>query len=82
MIEEYIEKKDKVCIMELWKYALDNEFSKPTRRESNEITLILQSIGGWERGKIERHNTFGNQMFWYRTKKRQLPPIEDFEEIF
>ena len=82
MIEEYIEKKDKVCIMELWKYALDNEFSKPTRRESNEITLILQSIGGWERGKIERHHAFGNQMFWYRTKKRQLPPIEDFEEIF
>ena len=58
--------KEKVCIMELWKYALNNELSKPTRRESNEITLILQSIGGWERGKIERHNEFGNQMFWYK----------------
>ena len=66
MIETYIKEKSKVCIMELWKYALDNEFSKPTRRESNEITLILQSIGGWERGKIERHSAFGNQMFWYR----------------
>lgn len=68
MITDYLSSKykDKVCIMELWKYALNNEFSKPTRRESNEITLILQSIGGWERGKIERHNEFGNQMFWYR----------------
>ena len=68
MITDYLSHKreDKVCIMELWKYALDNDFSKPTRRESNEITLILQSIGGWERGKIERHNEFGNQMFWYR----------------
>ncbi len=68
MITDYLSHKykDKVCIMELWKYALNNDFSKPTRRESNEITLILQSIGGWERGKIERHNEFGNQMFWYR----------------
>jgi predicted P-loop ATPase len=68
MITDYLsyKYKDKVCIMELWKYALHNDFSKPTRRESNEITLILQSIGGWERGKIERHNEFGNQMFWYK----------------
>lgn len=77
MIEDYIKNKDKVCIMELWKFALDNEFSKPTRRESNEITLILQSIGGWERGKIERHNAFGNQMFWYRTTKRDFEVIDD-----
>ena len=80
MIEDYIKNKQKVCVMELWKYALDNEYSKPTRRESNEITLILQSIGGWERGKIERHQAFGNQMFWNRTKPLELPPIdnEDF----
>ena len=70
MITDYLSKdfKYKVCIMELWKYALDNDYAKPTRRESNEITLILQSIGGWERGKIERHPEFGNQMFWYKRK--------------
>lgn len=82
MISDYLSHKykDKVCIMELWKYALDNEYSKPTRRESNEITIILQNIGGWERGKIERHQEFGNQMFWYRKKEIELPPIneEDF----
>ena len=77
MIERYIKGKDKVCVLELWKYALDNEFSKPTRRESNEITLILQSVGGWERGKIERHETFGNQMFWYRTEPQEKPKTYD-----
>jgi predicted P-loop ATPase len=71
MIEDYIKDKDKVCIMELWKYALDNEFSKPTRRESNEITLILQSIGGWERGKIEKHQAFGNQLFWVNKNNKE-----------
>ena len=28
MIETYIKEKDKVCVLELWKLALDNEFSK------------------------------------------------------
>ena len=77
MIGNYVKDKDKVCILELWKYALDNEYSKPTRRESNELTLILQSIGGWERGKVEYHSAFGNQMFWVRTEPRKLPNIED-----
>jgi hypothetical protein len=68
--------------MELWKYALNNEFTKPTRRESNEITLILQSIGGWERGKVERHELFGNQMFWHRINQVELPKMfDDFIEI-
>ena len=76
MVTEYVSRKDKVCILELWKYALDNEWSKPTRRESNELTLILQSIGGWQRGKIERHPEFGNQMFWIKTTPKELPPID------
>ena len=65
MIEDYVGEKDRVCILELWKYALANEFTKPTRKESNELTLILQSLG-WERGKVEHHGSFGNQLFWYK----------------
>jgi predicted P-loop ATPase len=75
MIANYIGNKDKVCILELWKNALDNDFSKPSRRESNELTLILQSLG-WERGKVE-HSDFGNQLFWYRKEPRKLPKIDD-----
>lgn len=77
MVEDYLRRKEKVCIMELWKFALKNEFTKPTRRESNELSLILQSLGEWERGKIEKHEAFGNQMFWYRTSKLDLQSIDD-----
>ena len=72
MIEDYVKERRKVCILELWKYALDNEFSKPTRRESNELTLILQSIGGWERGKVEHDMRFGNQLFWYKKEEPHI----------
>ena len=79
MIENYVKDKDKVCVLELWKIALDNDYSKPTRRESNEITLILQSIGGWERGKIERHNAFGNQLMWYKTNEAKFKELPDID---
>ena len=79
MISAYVGDREKVCVLELWKNALGNEFSKPTRRDSNEITLILQSIGGWERGKVERHSIFGNQMFWVRQTTPPPPPLEDDE---
>ena len=66
MISDYISQKDRVCILELWQCALNNEFSKPTRRESNELTLILQNLG-WVRGKIEHHGHYGNQLFWHKS---------------
>ena len=76
MIVDYVSNKDKVCVLELWKQALDNEFSKPTRRESNELTLILQSLG-WVRGKVEHHSSYGNQLFWERIEPRKLPQIDN-----
>ena len=80
MIEDYLKDRTKICVMELWKNALDNQFSKPTRRESNEITLILQSLGGWERGKVERHPRFGNQMFWHKNiEEKDKISDEDLE---
>ena len=44
-----------VSVIELWHTALDEpEESKPTRRDSIEITQILDSIGGWKRaGKLQ-----------------------------
>ena len=81
MIETYLKNKDKVCVMELWKYALKNEFSKPTRKDSNEITLILQSIGGWTRGKVEHHIDFGNQLFWNKTDEERFKNLPDINSI-
>ena len=78
MISDYVSQKDKVCILELWKFALRNDFSKPTRKDSNELALILQSLGEWERGKVEHTNAFGHQLYWYRTGGK----IEDDNEPF
>ena len=69
LIESYLATKNSVCVLQLWREALDNQFTKPTRKESNELTLILQSIGGWERGKVIHHAHYGNQLFW--NKKEQ-----------
>lgn len=84
MIESYLKNKDKTCILELWKNALDNPFSKPTRKESNDISLILQSLKGWVRGKNERFEEYGTQLCWHKTKEQQkadlfldLPEIDD-----
>lgn len=76
MIEDYVQDKAEVCIMELWKYALCNEFTKPSRRESNDLSLILQSLGGWRRGKVKHHPAFGNQLFW-ENYEAVFPPLGD-----
>ena len=79
MIEAYIKNKDAVCILELWRNALDNQFSKPTRRESNEIALILQSFNGWVRDdKPSRSADYGLQRFWHKTNEARF---EDLPEV-
>ena len=83
LIEAYIKDKDSVCILELWRNALDNQFSKPTRRESNEIALILQSFSGWVRDdKPSRSNEYGLQRFWHKSYDNftEIPP-EDMDEL-
>ena len=52
-IEQYLETYKKpnnstVCVIELWHYALgEDEESKPTRKDSIEITQIITNIPGW-----------------------------------
>lgn len=85
LIENYLKNRDTVCILEIWKDALDNMFSKPTRKESNDIALMLQSIQGWERGKRER-TEYGIQLCWHKTKdqvdKELLSDLPDIEDVF
>lgn len=72
-IEAYLDGKNETCILQLWKEALENEFTKPSKKDSNEIALILQSLGGWEReGNTRRFGCYGVQRWWTRS---------DFEEI-
>ena len=76
MIEDYLEGKKEICILDLWQNALKmGEFSKPSRKDSAEISLILQSFPEWERQpKIKRMEPFGVQRWWKRASEKE----EDF----
>lgn len=82
MITEYLENHTEVCVPQLWQEALHNEYSKPTRKESNELTLIMQSVTSFERMEIpKRFETYGLQRYW--RKKKEIPPLpdDDFPEF-
>lgn len=77
MIEAYLEDKDEVCILEIWRSALNNEYTKPNKKESNEIGLILQSMDGWVKAKGSRRTKdFGIQKVWVREKAIEWDKIE------
>lgn len=78
LIHDYIEDKDTVCILELWKEALENQYSKPTRKDSNDIALILQATGEWESAnKTERIKDYGVQRVWIRTANKNKESLLD-----
>lgn len=79
MIEKYLEDKNEVCTMELWECAL-GEYYKPTKRDSNEIGLIMQSFDGWEKHpKTRRTDKYGPQRVWVRSifnsENKDIPDI-------
>lgn len=69
MIAEYLTTHTEVCTLEIWKNALKmGDFSKPTKKDSNEIAIIMQGMDGWEKAtKVKRFADFGVQKFWYKT---------------
>ncbi len=67
LIEDYLKDKHEVCILELWQRALGNDFSKPTKKDSNEIALILQGMPEWKKAsKSKTMSGYGVQKFWIR----------------
>jgi hypothetical protein len=41
------------------------EFSKPSKKDSTEIALILQGFDGWDKQpKVKRFANFGVQKWW------------------
>ena len=66
MIEDYLEERTEVCVLEIWQNALKmGEFSKPSKKDSTEIALILQGFDGWEKQpKVKRFADFGVQKWW------------------
>lgn len=80
MIESYLNVKDidEVCVLDLWQNALNyGQYSKPDKKDSTEISLIMQNFPEWEKQKKrKRVGTYGVQMCW---KRRSLP--DGFEEV-
>lgn len=81
MIEDYIKDKREVCILELWKKALDmGDFSKPTKKDSNEIGLILQSLGTFERQDTPKnYPPYGKQRWWKRVSSENFSDEEEIQ---
>lgn len=69
MIKAYLDDKaegESVCIIELWQEALGESF-KPTRKDSNELALIMQSVPGWiKMPSVQRTSRWGVQRCWVK----------------
>lgn len=69
MITQYLNDKqdgEYTCIIELWERAL-GETVKPTRKDSNEISLIMQNLPGWVKlGSPKRTSRWGVQRCWVK----------------
>lgn len=78
MIQEYLEDKTEVCILELWQEALKNGDSKPSKKDSIDIALILTgSFPDWEKQTaVKRFPEYGIQKWWKKTSA-----MTDFVEI-
>ena len=84
MITSYLEVKDtdEVCVLELWQNALQHgEYSKPEKKDSTEIGLIMQNMPGWEKQEsTKRFTPYGKQRYWKRIALQETLP-DDFIEI-
>lgn len=70
LIRDYLSDKDEICIMEIWLRALDNpDYSKPTKKDSNEIVLMIQSTDEWARAEnSKRIPPYGKVRYWSRVE--------------
>lgn len=66
MIEDYLDNHNEVCVLEIWQNALKmGDFSKPTKKDSVEIGLIMQSMPEWvKQPKVRRFEDYGVQRWW------------------
>lgn len=81
LIESYLEDKDVTCILDLWENALGNaSFTKPSKKDSNELALIMQNIPGWSSAGNRRMGKYGAPKCWAREKKYSPENDIDLDE--
>jgi predicted P-loop ATPase len=49
LIREWLQGRTRVCVLSIWENALKEKYTKPTKKDSTEIGLIMQQMDGWER---------------------------------
>ena len=85
MIESYLEDKTETCVLDLWINALrESEYSKPTRKDSSEIAVIMQSMSGWVKQKNpKRFPAYGLQKWWSKTdsEEKQAEIVQIDEDL-
>lgn len=64
--------RDVVCAVELWQQAL-KEYGRPSRKDSNEISVIMQTFSNWEKSKnVYRFAKYGSQKAWFRNNQIKI----------
>lgn len=69
MIKSYLDTKriDEVCILDLWEHALQQDYTKPSRKDSDEIVQIMANFNDWQRmSGVKRFVDYGVQRYWKR----------------
>lgn len=75
LIEDYLSMRDETCIREIWFDCLGMpEGTNPTRKDSNEIAVLIQASGEWTRTQAKR-TKYGIQKVYERT-------LRGAEELF
>ena len=64
VIKKYLEDKSTVCVAELWESALNCDLQRLTRKDSNDIVLIMQNMDEWQRVSTIRTGKYGRQRGW------------------
>lgn len=80
MIQEYLDTHDvnRVCVMMLWREALNHEFDDPPRKIVNEIHDIMRNnVAGWRYAGKQRMETYGCQRCYDRTATDEFVDVND-----
>lgn len=81
LIEAYLEDKDITCILDIWENAFGNaSFIKPSKKDSNEIALIMQNMNGWTKTPPRRLPKYGLTRCWVKNKTDEPPKEFDLDE--
>lgn len=79
MIESYLEDKDEVYGIELWRDALQNNYVKPTPKDFKALSQIMQQFSDvWVRQKNKKDcGTDGRQKYWKRVNFKDCNVSDD-----